>query len=70
MLLVARARDSLHHLDLSTGQSYANLVNVAARNTGANGMLRVKKGDPDKKGFGVLIKVERAEDLSGTPLAI
>ena len=29
-----------------------------------------KKSDPDKKGFGVLIKVERAEDLSGTPLAI
>jgi hypothetical protein len=29
-----------------------------------------KKGDPDKKGFGVLIKVERAEDLSGNPLAI
>ena len=29
-----------------------------------------KKGDPEKKGFGVLIKVERAEDLSGTPLAI
>ncbi len=29
-----------------------------------------KKSDPEKKGFGVLIKVERAEDLSGTPLAI
>ena len=29
-----------------------------------------KKGDPEKKGFGVLIKVERAEDLSGAPLAI
>ena len=29
-----------------------------------------KKGDPDKKGFGVLIKVERAEDLAGNPLAI
>jgi hypothetical protein len=29
-----------------------------------------KKGDPDKKGFGVLIKVERAEDLTGNPLAI
>ena len=29
-----------------------------------------KKGDPEKKGFGVLIKVERAEDLSGTPLVI
>jgi uncharacterized protein len=29
-----------------------------------------KKNDPEKKGFGVLIKVERAEDLSGTPLAI
>jgi hypothetical protein len=29
-----------------------------------------KKGDPEKKGFGVLIKVERAEDLSGTPLTI
>jgi hypothetical protein len=26
-----------------------------------------KKGDPEKKGFGVLIKVERAQDLSGTP---
>jgi len=29
-----------------------------------------KKGDPEKKGFGVLIKVERAEDLGGNPLAI
>ena len=29
-----------------------------------------KKGDPEKKGFGVLIKVERAEDFSGNPLAI
>ncbi len=29
-----------------------------------------KKSDAEKKGFGVLIKVERAEDLSGTPLAI
>ena len=29
-----------------------------------------KKSDPDKKGFGVLIKVERAEDLGGVPLAI
>jgi len=29
-----------------------------------------KKGDPDKKGFGMLIKVERAEDLGGAPLAI
>ncbi len=29
-----------------------------------------KKSDPEKKGFGVLIRVERAEDLSGTPLAI
>ena len=29
-----------------------------------------KKSDPEKKGFGVLIKVERAEDLGGTPLAI
>jgi hypothetical protein len=29
-----------------------------------------KNSDPEKKGFGVLIEVERAEDLSGTPLAI
>jgi hypothetical protein len=29
-----------------------------------------KKGDPDKKGFGVLIKVERAEDLAGNALTI
>jgi hypothetical protein len=29
-----------------------------------------KKSDPEKKGFGVLIKVERAEDLGGAPLAI
>jgi len=28
-----------------------------------------KKNDPEKKGFGVLIRVERAEDLSGQPLA-
>ncbi len=27
-----------------------------------------KERDPDKKGFGVLIKVERAEDLDGKPL--
>ena len=29
-----------------------------------------KKNDPEKKGFGVLIEVERAEDLAGNPLAI
>jgi hypothetical protein len=29
-----------------------------------------KKGDPEKKGFGVLIKIERAEDLSGAALTI
>lgn len=29
-----------------------------------------KKGDPEKKGFGVLIAVDRAEDLGGTPLAL
>lgn len=27
-----------------------------------------KKGDPDKKGYAVLIAVERAEDLAGQPL--
>jgi hypothetical protein len=27
-----------------------------------------KKNDPEKRGFGVLIRVERAEDLSGQPL--
>ena len=29
-----------------------------------------KERDPDKKGFAVLIKVERAEDLDGQPLAL
>lgn len=29
-----------------------------------------KKSDPEKKGYGVLIEVERAEDLNGAPLAI
>lgn len=29
-----------------------------------------KKGDPEKKGFGVLVKIERAEDLAGNALAI
>jgi hypothetical protein len=29
-----------------------------------------KKGDPEKKGFGVLINVERAEDLTGAALAM
>jgi len=29
-----------------------------------------KERDPDKKGFGVLIKIERAEDLDGQPLAL
>jgi hypothetical protein len=29
-----------------------------------------KKNDPEKKGFGVLIRVERAEDLGGAPLAL
>jgi hypothetical protein len=29
-----------------------------------------KDRDPDKKGFGVLIKVERAEDLDGQPLPL
>ncbi len=27
-----------------------------------------KKGDPDKKGFAVLVAIERAEDLAGQPL--
>jgi hypothetical protein len=27
-----------------------------------------KKGDPEKKGFAVLIKIERSEDLLGKPL--
>ena len=27
-----------------------------------------KKGDPDKKGYAVLIKIERAEDLAGQPV--
>ena len=27
-----------------------------------------KDRDPEKKGFGVLIKIERAEDLAGAPL--
>ena len=29
-----------------------------------------KDRDPEKKGFAVLIKVERAEELDGTPLAL
>jgi hypothetical protein len=29
-----------------------------------------KKSDPDRKGYAVLIKVERAEDLGGAPLAL
>ena len=29
-----------------------------------------KNNDPDKKGFGVLIRVERAEDLAGQPLQL
>jgi hypothetical protein len=29
-----------------------------------------KERDPDKKGFAVLIKIERAEDLLGKPLAL
>lgn len=29
-----------------------------------------KKNDAEKKGFGVLIKIERAEDLAGNPLAL
>jgi predicted pyridoxine 5'-phosphate oxidase superfamily flavin-nucleotide-binding protein len=29
-----------------------------------------KDRDPDQKGFAVLIKVERAEELDGTPLAL
>jgi hypothetical protein len=29
-----------------------------------------KKGDPEKKGWGVLIKVERVEDLSGDPIKL
>jgi uncharacterized protein len=29
-----------------------------------------KDRDPDKKGYGVLIKVERAEDLEGQPLKL
>jgi hypothetical protein len=40
------------------------------RKFGSGSSSRRKKSDPEKKGFGTLIKVERAEDLSGTPLAI
>ena len=29
-----------------------------------------KDRDPDKKGFAVLIKIERAEDLNGAPLTL
>ncbi|HEY7459254.1 MAG TPA: hypothetical protein VH765_10925 [Xanthobacteraceae bacterium] len=29
-----------------------------------------QKADAEKKGFGVLVKIERAEDLHGAPLAI
>jgi hypothetical protein len=29
-----------------------------------------KDRDPDKKGFAVLIRIERAEDLDGSPLAL
>jgi len=29
-----------------------------------------KKNDPDKKGFGVLIKLDRAEDLAGNALTL
>jgi hypothetical protein len=29
-----------------------------------------QKADAEKKGFGVLVKIERAEDLAGVPLAI
>ena len=29
-----------------------------------------KERDPDKKGFAVLIKIERAEDLDSQPLAL
>ena len=35
-----------------------------------NRMIQAEKDrDPEKKGFGVLIRVERAEDLGGAPLA-
>jgi hypothetical protein len=27
-----------------------------------------KKGDPEKRGYAVLVTIERAEDLSGQPL--
>ena len=33
-------------------------------------ILPEKERDPDKKGFGVLITVERAEDLDGRPLEL
>ncbi len=34
-----------------------------------NRMIQPEKDrDPEKKGFGVLVKVERAEDLAGEPL--
>jgi hypothetical protein len=29
-----------------------------------------QKADPEKKGFGVLVKIERAEDFGGAPLAL
>jgi hypothetical protein len=43
------AGDQLSQLDLSAGNSFKSLVNVAARNSGAvdDKLLRVKPGDPD-----------------------
>ena len=51
----------------------ANDPQVRRRSTTRSGRRLIepeKDRDPDKKGYGVLIKVERAEDLSGKPLTL
>jgi hypothetical protein len=41
---------------------------MATINFGDSSRRAERKGDPEKKGYAVLVTIERAEDLSGQPL--
>jgi hypothetical protein len=43
---------------------------IRSMSKSGSGLSSVKDRDPDKKGLAVLIAVERAEELDGTPLSL
>ena len=49
---------------------FEDVLGLAYKEVWRRLVLPEKDCDPDKKGFAVLIKVERAEDLDGQPLVL